>query len=147
MTDKAHVVIVGGGLAGLLLGCVVATTCRDRLSVTLIERALPEAPEESLDTRATAISRGSKALLERWMLWEAVSNEAKPIEDIHVSRTARFGSATLRDAHDAREPMGWVVENVLLQQALVARCEAEGVALLEGREVVMVHVVLLDLYV
>ena len=49
MTDKAHVVIVGGGLAGLLLGCVVATTCRDRLSVTLIERALPEAPEESLD--------------------------------------------------------------------------------------------------
>ena len=136
MTDKAHVVIVGGGLAGLLLGCVVATTCRDRLSVTLIERALPEAPEESLDTRATAISRGSKALLEHWMLWEAVSNEAKPIEDIHVSRAARFGSAMLRDAHDAREPMGWVVENVLLQQALVARCEAEGVALLEGREVV-----------
>ena len=77
MTDKAHVVIVGGGLAGLLLGCVVATTCRDRLSVTLIERALPEAPEESLDTRATAISRGSKALLEHWMLWEAVSNEAQ----------------------------------------------------------------------
>jgi 2-octaprenyl-6-methoxyphenol hydroxylase len=70
------------------------------------------------------------------MLWEAVSNEAKPIEDIHVSRAARFGSAMLRDAHDAREPMGWVVENVLLQQALVARCEAEGVALLEGREVV-----------
>ena len=136
MTDKAHVVIVGGGLAGLLLGCVVATTCRDRLSVTLIERALPETPEESLDTRATAISRGSKALLDHWMLWEAVSTEAKPIEDIHVSRTARFGSAMLRDAHDARQPMGWVVENVLLQQALVTRCEAEGVALLEGREVV-----------
>ena len=136
MTDKAHVVIVGGGLAGLLLGCVVATTCRDRLSVTLIERALPEAPEESLDTRATAISRGSKALLDHWMLWEAVSTEAKPIEDIHVSRTSRFGSAMLRDAHDASEPMGWVVENVLLQQALVTRCEAEGVALLEGREVV-----------
>ena len=136
MTDRAHVVIVGGGLAGLLLGCVVATTCRDRLSVTLIERALPETPEESLDTRATAISRGSKALLDHWMLWEAVSTEAKPIEDIHVSRTARFGSAMLRDDHDAREPMGWVVENVLLQQALVTRCEAEGVALLEGREVV-----------
>ena len=61
-TEKTRIVVVGGGLAGLLLGYAVATSCRDRVSVTLIERALPETPAASLDTRATAISRESPAL-------------------------------------------------------------------------------------
>lgn len=136
LTDKAHIVVVGGGLAGLLLGSVVAANAQDRFTITLIERALPQAPQNSLDTRATAISRESKVLLDHWMLWESVSAGAKPIEDIHVSRSARFGSATLRDPHRDTEPMGWVVENSILQQVLVGRCAAGGVTLLEGCEVV-----------
>jgi 2-octaprenyl-6-methoxyphenol hydroxylase len=135
-TEKARIVVVGGGLAGLLLGYVVAASCRDRLSVTLIERALPETPEASLDTRATAISRESKVLLEKWGLWQAVSVGAQPIEDIHVSRSARFGSATLRDPLEDLEPMGWVIENSVLQHALVSSAALEGVTLLEGAEVV-----------
>ena len=135
-TEKARIVVVGGGLAGLLLGYVVAASCRDRLSVTLIERALPETPEASLDTRATAISRESKVLLEKWGLWQAVSVGAQPIEDIHVSRSARFGSATLRDPVEDLEPMGWVIENSVLQHALVSSAALKGVTLLEGAEVV-----------
>ena len=135
-TEKAQIVVVGGGLAGLLLGCVVAASCRDRFAVTLIERALPETPKDSLDTRATAISRESKMLFDKWGLWQVVSAGAQPIDDIHVSRSARFGSATLRDSWEDREPMGWVVENNVLQQILISRCCAEGVQLLEGCEVV-----------
>ena len=135
-TEKARIVIVGGGLAGLLLGYVVAAACRESVSVTLIERALPETPEASLDTRATAISRESKALLESWGLWQEVSAGAQPIEDIHVSRSARFGSATLRDPLQDLEPMGWVIENSVLQQTLISSGAAQGVTLLEGAEVV-----------
>ena len=135
-TERAQVVIVGGGLAGLLLSYVVAVSCRDRVSVTLIERALPKTPESSLDTRATAISRESKALLEDWGLWQAVSAGAQPIEDIHVSRSARFGSATLRDPLHDLEPMGWVIENSIFQQTLISSGAIEGVTLLEGAEVV-----------
>ena len=135
-TEKARIVIVGGGLAGLLLGYVVAAACRESVSVTLIERALPETPEASLDTRATAISRESKALLESWELWQAVSAGAQPIEDIHVSRSARFGSATLRDPLQDLEPMGWVIENSVLQQTLISSGAVQGVTLLEGAEVV-----------
>lgn len=135
-TDKAHIVVVGGGLAGLLLGCVVADNAQDRFSITLIERALTETPKNSLDTRATAISRESKALLDHWMLWQSVSPGAKPIEDIHVSRSARFGSATLRDPQRDQEPMGWVVENSVLQRVLMDRCAAGDVKFLEGCEVV-----------
>ena len=135
-TEKARIVIVGGGLAGLLLGYVVAAACRESVSVTLIERALPETPEASLDTRATAISRESKALLESWGLWQEVSAGAQPIEDIHVSRSARFGSATLRDPLQDLEPMGWVIENSVLQQTLISSGAVQGVTLLEGAEVV-----------
>ena len=135
-TEKARIVIVGGGLAGLLLGYVVAAACRESVSVTLIERALPETPEASLDTRATAISRESKALLESWELWQEVSAGAQPIEDIHVSRSARFGSATLRDPLQDLEPMGWVIENSVLQQTLISSGAVQGVTLLEGAEVV-----------
>ena len=135
-TEKARIVIVGGGLAGLLLGYVVAAACRESVSVTLIERALPETPEASLDTRATAISRESKALLESWELWQEMSAGAQPIEDIHVSRSARFGSATLRDPLQDLEPMGWVIENSVLQQTLISSGAVQGVTLLEGAEVV-----------
>ena len=135
-TERAQIVVVGGGLAGLLLSYVVAASCRDRVSVTLIERALPKTPESSLDTRATAISRESKALLEDWGLWQAVSAGAQPIEDIHVSRSARFGSATLRDPLHDLEPMGWVIENSIFQQTLISSGAIEGVTLLEGAEVV-----------
>ena len=136
LNEKARIVIVGGGLAGLLLGYVVAAACRESVSVTLIERALPETPEASLDTRATAISRESKALLESWELWQAVSAGAQPIEDIHVSRSARFGSATLRDPLQDLEPMGWVIENSVFQQTLISSGAVQGVTLLEGAEVV-----------
>ena len=136
LTEKARIVVVGGGLAGLLLSYVVAAACRENVSVTLIERALPETPEASLDTRATAISRESKALLESWELWQAVSAGAQPIEDIHVSRSARFGSATLRDPLQDLEPMGWVIENSVLQQTLISSGAVQGVTLLEGGEVV-----------
>ncbi len=136
LTENARIVVVGGGLAGLLLGYVVAAACRESVSVTLIERALPETPEASLDTRATAISRESKGLLANWGLWETVSAGAQAIEDIHVSRSARFGSATLRDPLQDLEPMGWVIENSVFQQGLISSGAVEGVTLLEGAEVV-----------
>ncbi len=128
MAKCPELIVVGGGLAGLLLAAHAGERFGDLLKITVIERALPKAPEASLDTRATALSRGSKELLESWGFWAEVSTSAKAIENIHVSRKSRFGSALLQD--------GWVVENALLQAALLARCEAVAVDVIEGLEVV-----------
>ena len=136
MAKCPELIIVGGGLAGLLLAAHAGERFDDLLNVTLIERALPKVPEASLDTRATALSRGSKELLESWGFWAEVSASAKAIENIHVSRKSRFGSAVLQDEATRNEPMGWVVENALLQAALLARCEAVSVDVIEGCEVV-----------
>ena len=136
MAKYPELIVVGGGLAGLLLAAHAGERFGDLLKITVIERALPKAPEASLDTRATALSRGSKELLESWGFWAEVSTSAKAIENIHVSRKSRFGSALLQDDATQNEPMGWVVENALLQAALLARCEAVAVDVIEGLEVV-----------
>ena len=136
MARCPELIVVGGGLAGLLLAAHAGERFGDLLNITVIERALPKAPEASLDTRATALSRGSKELLESWGFWAEVSASAKAIENIHVSRKSRFGSALLQDDATQNEPMGWVVENALLQGALLARCEAVAVDVIEGHEVV-----------
>ena len=136
MAKCPELIVVGGGLAGLLLAAHAGERFGDLLNITVIERTLPKAPEASLDTRATALSRGSKELLESWGFWAEVSASAKAIENIHVSRKSRFGSALLQDDAIENEPMGWVVENALLQAALLARFEAVAVDLIEGHEVV-----------
>ena len=136
MAKCPELIVVGGGLAGLLLAAHAGERFGDLLNITVIERTLPKAPEASLDTRATALSRGSKELLESWGFWAEVSASAKAIEDIHVSRKLRFGSALLQDEAAENEPMGWVVENALLQAALLARCDAVAVDVIEGHEVV-----------
>jgi ubiquinone biosynthesis UbiH/UbiF/VisC/COQ6 family hydroxylase len=136
MAKCPELIVVGGGLAGLLLAAHAGERFGDLLNITVIERTLPKAPEASLDTRATALSRGSKELLESWGFWAEVSASAKAIENIHVSRKSRFGSALLQDDAIENEPMGWVVENALLQAALLARCDAVAVNVVEGHEVV-----------
>ena len=136
MAKCPELIVVGGGLAGLLLAAHAGERFGDLLNITVIERRLTRAPEASLDTRATALSRGSKELLESWGFWAEVSASAKAIENIHVSRKSRFGSALLQDDATENEPMGWVVENALLQAALLARFEAVAVDLIEGHEVV-----------
>ena len=136
MAKCLELIVVGGGLAGLLLAAHAGERFGALLNITVIERTLPKAPEASLDTRATALSRGSKELLESWGFWAEVSASAKAIENIHVSRKSRFGSALLQDDATENEPMGWVVENALLQAALLARCDAVAVDVIEGHEVV-----------
>ena len=71
-----------------------------------------------------------------WGFWPDLEPSAKAINDIHVSRQSRFGSALLSDDVFQGEPMGWVIENALLQASLLDRCKRAEVDVIEGREVV-----------
>jgi 2-octaprenyl-6-methoxyphenol hydroxylase len=120
------VVIVGGGMVGASLGVALAPL---KLRIALIE-AIPHnaAAQPSFDERTTALSNGSRRILETLGVWPQVSAFATPIAKIHVSEQGRFGFARIDAAEQGLAAMGYVVPNRALGNALWPRLRlSEGV--------------------
>jgi 2-octaprenyl-6-methoxyphenol hydroxylase len=113
------VAIVGGGMVGATLGVALAPL---NLRVAIIE-AIPHnaAAQPSFDERTTALSNGSRRILETLSVWPAVSALATPIAKIHVSEQGRFGFARIDAAEQGLSAMGYVVANRDLGSALWSR--------------------------
>jgi 2-octaprenyl-6-methoxyphenol hydroxylase len=113
------VAIVGGGMVGATLGVALAPL---KLRVAIIE-AIPHnaAAQPSFDERTTALSNGSRRILETLGVWSAVSALATPIRKIHVSEQGRFGFARIDAAEQGLSAMGYVVANRDLGSALWSR--------------------------
>jgi len=113
------VAIVGGGMVGATLGVALAPL---NLRVAIIE-AIPHnaAAQPSFDERTTALSNGSRRILETMGVWPALSALATPIAKIHVSEQGRFGFARIDAAEQGLSAMGYVVANRDLGSALWSR--------------------------
>ena len=113
------VAIVGGGMVGASLA--VALEGLD-VRVALIE-AVPHdsAQQPSFDERTTALSNGSRRILQSLEVWRAVAAAAAPIRKIHVSDRGHFGFARIEAAEQGLEALGHVVPNRLLGAALWSR--------------------------
>lgn len=132
------ILIIGGGMAGLTLGCALGQA---GVTVAIVEPTPPNkliAPE--FDGRTTAIASGSRAILDAVGVWHTMAPEAQPILDIRVSD----GRSPLFLHYDHREigedPMGHIVENRVIRRALIDGLSAlPNVTLLSGRRVVSLH--------
>jgi 2-octaprenyl-6-methoxyphenol hydroxylase len=115
------VAIVGGGMVGASLAAAIAPL---GLRTALIE-AIPHQAhtQPSFDERTTALSNGSRRILETVGVWKAVSNSATPIRKIHVSDQGRFGFARIDAKEQGLAAMGYVVPNRSLGAALWTRLE------------------------
>jgi 2-octaprenyl-6-methoxyphenol hydroxylase len=118
------VAIVGGGMVGATLAAALAPL---NLRVALIE-AIPHdaAAQPSFDERTTALSNGSRRILETIGIWPAVNSLATPIRKIHVSDQGRFGFARIDAAEQGLAAMGYVVPNRALGGALWSTLPASG---------------------
>jgi 2-octaprenyl-6-methoxyphenol hydroxylase len=98
------VLIVGGGP----IGAATALALRGAgLAVGLFEARAPQAAKQ--DPRPIALSHGSRLILQRLGVWDALQ-PATPIERIHVSQRGGFGRAEL-DARKVGLPaLGYVVD-------------------------------------
>jgi 2-octaprenyl-6-methoxyphenol hydroxylase len=116
MSEPVDITIVGGGMVGASLGVALAPL---GLRVALIE-AVPHdsASSPSFDERTTALSNGSRRILETLGVWTAVQATATPIRKIHVSDQGRFGFARIDAAEQGLAAMGFVVPNRALGSAL-----------------------------
>jgi 2-octaprenyl-6-methoxyphenol hydroxylase len=118
MTESFDVAIVGGGMVGASLAAAL-----ENLGVTtaLIE-AVPHdaASQPSFDERTTALSNGSRRILETLNVWPAVAADATPIARVHVSDRGQFGFARIDAADQGLPALGFVVPNRSLGSALWA---------------------------
>ncbi|HEU4516604.1 MAG TPA: 2-octaprenyl-6-methoxyphenyl hydroxylase [Steroidobacteraceae bacterium] len=116
---RCDIAIAGGGMVGLSLAAALADL---PLDVAVIEPVAPGADgQPSFDSRTTALSNGSRRVLEGIGAWAAVAAGATPIRRIHVSERGTFGTAVLTSEEQGVASLGHTVENRLLGQSLRAR--------------------------
>lgn len=135
MTEKT-VLIAGGGMVGATLALALARLAQ--LPTTVVEGfAIPPAStpprhRESFDARVTALSWGSRLILERLGLWTALAAHAAPISSVHVSQRGQAGVTRMGAAEQGWPALGYVVENAWLGQVLMAALEREALVSLQA---------------
>ena len=117
--SRHDVIVIGGGLAGLSMTALLASHGVD---VVCIDRETPPITlAENFDGRTTAISWGSRKVLEAAGVWSGLDDTACPIRQIHILD----GDSPLLLAFDSAEvggrTFGWISENLALRQALYKR--------------------------
>jgi 2-octaprenyl-6-methoxyphenol hydroxylase len=124
MAPAFDIAIVGGGMVGASLAAALAPL---GLKLALIEAvAHDSATQPSFDERTTALSNGSRRILETLGVWPGVQPLATPIRKIHVSDQGRFGFARIDAAEQGLTAMGYVVPNRALGSALWSRLRASA---------------------
>jgi 2-octaprenylphenol hydroxylase len=138
MNDNFHIVIVGAGIAGLTTTALLAqSSARDRLRITLVDaNSRPEVQTgKDIALRVSAIATGSSRLLEEIGAWSGVDKERITSYDAmrvwDESSSADSGDALRFDAAEFAEPqLGFIVENELLQTAILGVLRAGNLELL-----------------
>ena len=122
---RTQVLVVGGGLAGLTLSAALG---RVGIETVVVDRESREVrTDPRFDGRTTAISLGSRRVLEMAGVWDHVADEAEPILDIRIAddNAPLFLHFDHQEVGD--EPFGHIVDNRVLrerQQALLDRLDS-----------------------
>jgi 2-octaprenyl-6-methoxyphenol hydroxylase len=129
MNAEYDIAIIGGGPVGSAL----ALALRDsRLKVCVLE-ARP-AGSASQDARALALSYGSRLVLSRLGVWNAL-RDVSSIRTIHISQKQSFGRAVLQ-AEELNVPdLGYVLPYPALQDTLTAALQHSSIASIYGASV------------
>lgn len=116
---KSEVIIIGGGLVGATLAIGLASR---KIAVTVIDREDPESqfiPQK--DGRTTAVSYGSQQIFDKLGAWDAMASYAQPIWEIRVFEGGSPWTVDYDHKDLGPNPMGYIVENRILRQALYGR--------------------------
>jgi 2-octaprenyl-6-methoxyphenol hydroxylase len=124
------VAIIGAGPVGATLALALAD---GDLDVVLLD-ARPEGRTLRGD-RSIALSHGSRLVLERLRVWnalQAVTGAVTAIAEIDVSQARGFGVTRLRAAEHGVPALGYVVSYVALQQAMDGALAQQRIAVRFG---------------
>ena len=115
--------IVGGGMVGASLALALqphATRCGWRINLIEAQPPADGHAQPSFDARSTALSHGSRLLFEQLGIWHELAGRVEPIRQIHVSDRGHPGVTRLSAEKERVPALGYVVENAVLGQVLLA---------------------------
>ncbi len=120
MKINYDIVIVGGGMVGSALACALGDTA---LKVALLDRA-PAAtpPVHGHDLRVSAMTLASQAFFENVGAWEGMARRrVAPVREMQIWDAGGSGSIHFSAAEIGEACLAWIVENSVIQAALVER--------------------------
>lgn len=117
---RCDVAIVGGGMVGLSLAAALRDLPLDVVVIEPVPAGSDAQP--SFDERTTALSNGSRRILEGIGAWAGVASEATPIRHIHVSDRGAFAFARLSAEQQRVPALGYTLVNRVLGGALAELC-------------------------
>ena len=137
MKREFDVLIAGAGMVGLTVALLLARgDTTDQLNISVVDAGvIPEyTPGQDVSLRVSAISSGTASLLARIGAWNAIADaRACPFRDMVVwdASGSVEGPETLRfeAAEFAVSQLGYIVENILLQDSLLAALESTNVCM------------------
>ncbi|MBO45108.1 MAG: 2-octaprenyl-6-methoxyphenyl hydroxylase [Rhodospirillaceae bacterium] len=122
-SSRSQVLVVGGGMAGFVLGLTLA---KQGMAVTIVDREKASSVlSQSYDGRASAIAHASANIFKSIGLWKTLEDAASPIFDIRVADGHPLrGISPLFLHYDhtdlGDEPFGYIIENRAIREALHA---------------------------
>ena len=113
------ILIIGGGMVGASLAHALKGS---GLRIGLIEAvALHDENQPSYDSRAIALSWGSRRIFEGMGVWEAMEREGvTAIRTIKVSDRGHFGATRMEADEEAVDALGYVAEAEVIGRALAS---------------------------
>jgi len=129
MTRQAQLVVVGAGMVGSALALAMADS---GLDIVLIDGAALEPSafdaQAPFEPRVSALSLASQRILQRLGAWDGVlARRASPYAEMHVWDGAGTGEIHFSAASVQAEVLGHIVENRVVQDALLERLQSTGV--------------------
>jgi len=126
MNVNYDVIIVGGGMVGSTLACALAESS---LKIAVIEKTIPDdlKPDDEYDLRVSAISHSSKNVFEYLGVWAGIEKRrCCAYEKMHVWDAQGDGEVTFDAADSGVTELGHIVENRVIQLALLERIKSHN---------------------
>ena len=132
MSERAEVLIAGGGVAGLALASALGRALGPSFAIAISDPALASPPPA--DDRVSAIAAGARRLLRSVGAWQRL-NEAQPIREMVITdswleNVVRPEFLSFEGEIAEGEPFAHLVENRALNRALREVAAEAGVRLL-----------------
>lgn len=117
--DQTKVCILGGGLVG---GVMALGLAHRGIKSIVVDVETPETlMAQKLDGRTTAVNLASAQFFEEIGLWQPLSGQAARIDHIKVYEAEQPWSIQFDHQDLGVDPMGYIIENRFLRQAIFAR--------------------------